>query len=496
MEQRNFKFNNNERTKWSKCILFLLFTSTFFFTGCVSNKYFRPYLFEKAKADDMGSNCDTNSESCYLMLSPPSIEVPQKAKVKIYLNDIRVGFSHRNTNDVYLESNGLRVAETSAKNSLGGREFWLVTDIVPLKANSPLDPPGSRFSFATSVKENLESFSFFPMDFEEKQIFNQNIDSSYRVKIRLYQVNGVELKKYLLRVSETSIAKAAYDSVKTFLSSIGKGIFTAGFTALEKEVEEDGLLIEKLLLKSSADLEFAGSFDILIENKEDFPDQTRNYALYDIVKSELDANYDGEVDERAKSRIIKNFKDLTNTDDPEQSARFIINIKEPNKPKNNSNYASDSERIDPSWSDKELFQNYLNSHENIHVYGAQGIELPSKSEEEQFYKNNNRKKIRDNLTKSYVKFTVQILNNNIDLKFKEKKGNSYMYKIEGGEFPFTIDLDGLTNGYAAVTGQALNNGLVKIAIHKTPSIVQNLNITITDKHKRKTSALLTIPANE
>lgn len=379
------KYARSIPSKLKHIILFL--SLVLILGGCATNKYYNPKLVmgKDSTTDVFVSNLGNNN----------AIAVPENKKVKININEIRVGYLHRNAARGLFWDKGPRIAETKYYDVLGGRDLWLIADIVPREKGSLLRQKGKRIYSFTSIKGNQESFSFFPLSSKEQLIFDEefgpNDTSSYEVKLKLYSVHGVDYKTLLLQAADSSIGKLLLDSAVGFVTATGNFLAKEVLDYFKKQTESDPLFIEEVLLKASADLEFSGSF-ILQTGESSLTEQ--KYALYDVVKSELDSNYDGNAKTTPTPTVLKDLQD--------NGARKGINT------------ALETKFSVPEIADNAVNITKSNSPEkyeaiSMAINGEQ-VKLPSPITVHEQYIKKEYQGIADDLTKSYIKFTIKAVN--------------------------------------------------------------------------------------
>lgn len=349
--------------------------------GCATNKFYNPKLVvEKSPATNtFVSNPGNNT----------AIAVPDSKKIKINIDEIRVGYLHRNATRGLFWDKGPRIGETKHYDVLGGRDLWLIADIAQHGKGTLLRHKGKRIYSFTSIKGNQESFSFFPLSSKEQTIFEEEFKvddnvSSYEVKLKLYSVHGVDAKELLLQAADSSIGKLALDSAVGLVTATGNFLAKELLDYFKKKTESDPLFIEEVLLKASADVEFSGSF---ILQKGDPPAfTTKTYALYDVVKSELDSDYDTNTDSIRKKTVLQDIDKINAALD----TRPPFTVEE---------VAANAIGITKS--------NTLGKYEatSMAINGEQ-VKLPSQKDVNDQYIAGDYNGIAKDLTKSYIKFTV------------------------------------------------------------------------------------------
>lgn len=278
-------------------------TSTILFITCLSvvlsscsgsPMHYRSYLYEP----------HPESPEKFIISPSNAITILEKNRLTVELDEVHLGFIHRemarHSSWGYDEGRGFFTSEYQQKDGLGGRELWMIADIVSVDPGDPLGLKRERSVYASSIKLDQESFAFVPLNNKEKVILDTIANKGYRIDFRVYSVHGVELKRLLLLSAKSSLGMLAWDALKAYASTtwsfLGEGIFAA----IEDKAKEP-LFFEQILLKASAEVEMQGAFDLV--PLEGVPESKTTYVLYDIVKSEIDRDLDGKVDSDKSSLL-------------------------------------------------------------------------------------------------------------------------------------------------------------------------------------------------
>ncbi|AOT06984.1 hypothetical protein [Pseudoalteromonas luteoviolacea] len=175
-------------------------------------------------------------------------------------------------------------------DQLYGKELWIVSKIESINKNDILERNSKVYFNATNVKLNSFSFKPIPLDIEELNLFSHSSDSAYRLTIKVYEVQGFNIKKEALKAYDNNpgisgLLISGWEVIKnTFGALVGEVIENQW-----KERKEEEQFIERLLLENGAVIEFQGVMQIL--RKKDELRKTgpvgkiEQYLLYDPYKS-------------------------------------------------------------------------------------------------------------------------------------------------------------------------------------------------------------------
>ena len=190
---------------------------------------------------------------------------------------------------------------------LRGRELWVLTEIRSLDTSDILETKSKIYRKTANVKLDSEAFSLVPLDVSESLIFSHASDSSYRLEVKVYEVDRVKLKRELLGVVRSPGVQGL---LNTLASSATKMVGAIGGEILESKLkagDDDPQALERLLLQHGAALEFHGSLLILRDGS--FHDrysvnQAENNIDQEVVRSreEKFAN----ASEPAKRLLVSN----------------------------------------------------------------------------------------------------------------------------------------------------------------------------------------------
>lgn len=155
--------------------------------------------------------------------------------------------------------------EKPDREHLRGNELWLLTIVRALDVDDPLQLKTKTYIRSTNIKYDSESFSLIPFDAAESRIFEHGADSSYRVSFRLYEVDGIELKRLVAGAArDNSGLWDAAGNVFAGLKGAAAALLGSPGQKLIEKFENEPIFFERLLLESGGTLEFQGSVTILV----------------------------------------------------------------------------------------------------------------------------------------------------------------------------------------------------------------------------------------
>lgn len=220
----------------------------------------------------------------------------QTKMITVRLEEVYMGQIHR---EYYIDQERQRPKKPNAQ-SYSGKELWIIAYAVSADAKNPLLSGDIKYTAATSVKLDQESYSAIPISGKESPLFNLPADRDYRVTFKVYEVDKFHLKRTLYGAKDTDFAKLVISTFTNAVGTINNALFKSFINTAKKELNGE-LALEELILSAGSDLEFKGSFYLYAErpkhvevpkhvkksNKED-----RRYALVDTIRSNYD--YDGD----------------------------------------------------------------------------------------------------------------------------------------------------------------------------------------------------------
>ena len=137
-------------------------------------------------------------------------------------------------------------------NHFRGIDLWLLTTISSLNPNDPLETKSKRYFKATNVKFDSQSYSFLPIDSDERYVFTHESDLSYRIKFQLYSVKGFAVKRELSKIASNpgvwGVGSAVLTTLKNTFGSIAGDVIASTWN---EKVSED-LAMERFLLSAGA----------------------------------------------------------------------------------------------------------------------------------------------------------------------------------------------------------------------------------------------------
>lgn len=341
------------------------------FSGCGSSYHYRAYLLKED-----GTNTDPKSPSASFNNQVGNdIPIEKGLRVTVSIPEVRVGFTHRKMETYsgwgWDSKRGPYANEYTSEDGLGGRDYWLLTEIVGLDHNDPLGLRQTTILKATYVKRDQQSYGFLPLEESEQIILDTICNTSYQVTVKLYSVHGLDAKKLLYAAGNTTIAGTAWAALKGTVIATGNFLAKELFDSIEGKFTKDPHTVERLLLQANAELEFSGTLQLVLHMKPQ--NNKREYLLYDIVKSHLDRDSDGKLDVDAKATL--SAKELAIPTD-------------------------DSLRILPNSQDQ-----YETMYRIIHSFGTFKVENPQQIADGL----NAGKLTRDQLTRSYARINVSTI---------------------------------------------------------------------------------------
>jgi hypothetical protein len=277
--------------------------SVFLCAGCATRHFSEMFLYDcktEWKVCDLPREAGINTVEA----SNP-IYVREGAKVSLETVQINPGWIHqdRKISAPNKGGDGNELKRRQAEH-LNGKELWIVTRIASLTANSPLELEGKHYYKVSNVKFGVQSFRSIPLDLTETRTFTHTADAqtSYRVLMRVYEVDGFDLKRALLKTYRdnpgiSGIVTSIWDTVVSTVGSLaGDAAVSVTKAVLRAEDLEDPLVVESLLLEGGASLELEATLHLFtkVNDKTEAERQagwqdSKNYLLYDKWKSEAEA---------------------------------------------------------------------------------------------------------------------------------------------------------------------------------------------------------------
>lgn len=160
----------------------------------------------------------------------------------------------------------------------------------------------SKKTYFKSSNIKLQSASFLPiaLDIAEKDVFAHEADSSYRITFQLYEVDGLALKRVISNAYGTPGFSDLFTGMLSHLNGGLKLLSGSLFHEALGGAADDKSVLERVLLKAGASLEFKGSVLIVraaAASPQNGADASaaeikQEYLLYDKLKSEANWNFD------------------------------------------------------------------------------------------------------------------------------------------------------------------------------------------------------------
>ena len=260
-------------------------------SGCVYHQYTDAILFKKTSTPEF---TPVGVEVVDGLYSNNPIFIAKNAKFSVEIDHIVTSWIHQHLSDSVPDLEPSSVRERgiarAAREHLLGRKLWLLVTITSLPPNDSLETSSNQYFKATSIKYNVASQSFLPLDLGEIEIFTHDADDSYRITFQLYDVKDIEFKKAMGELrNEPGFTDFVIGVGKTLGTAVG-GLAGSAITRRWSEYAEEPLALERVLLRAGADEEFRGS--ITLYRKDDFESmypgwlaREDEYVLADIFKS-------------------------------------------------------------------------------------------------------------------------------------------------------------------------------------------------------------------
>lgn len=251
-------------------------------TSCASHNHGRAYLMRAKSGDKIPPSIDGSEEPFRDQFKTElynAVSIPPDTDFQVRIDELHLGFLHNNLSKMQPGKN-----DRHRHEGLGGKEIWVLATAYSLDPNDPLGLNEKRFAKAFSVKVDQESFSFLPHDDLESIIFDGRSSQSYRLTIRVYEVDGFQLRKVFAQTTGKGIARELYDAASGVIASTTNVLFKE-FVESAKQRLEEPLTFERLMLTLGASIEFMATVDINRDgHMEKWPDRPVRYALWDKNK--------------------------------------------------------------------------------------------------------------------------------------------------------------------------------------------------------------------
>lgn len=254
----------------------------------------------------------SNSPKTYNLLLNNVIPVKKNQHIRVSIPEIRVGFTHRDpahcSGIALVKQRWICAYEFSSEKGLGGRDYWLLIDMIGLDRNDPLGLRQTRIFRASYVKQDQLSYGFLPLEEAEQIVFDGISDLSYQITVKLYSVHAPDHKKDLYALGGSSVLLTAWNALYGLATATGNFLAKDVIDAIRQKTKEDPSFVERILLQASAELEISGTAQLLLSDSVSSP--KRDYLLYDIIKSRYDRDYDGKLDDDVRKEIEEQVKQI------------------------------------------------------------------------------------------------------------------------------------------------------------------------------------------
>lgn len=203
-------------------------------------------------------------------------------------------------------------------DQLYGKELWIVSKIESVNKNDILERNSKVYFNATNVKLNSLSFKSIPLDIDELNLFSHSSDSAYRLIIKVYEVQGFDIKREALKAYDNNpgisgLIVSGWDVIKNTVGALAGEVVESQW----KTKSEEDQFIERLLLENGAVVEFQGVINILRKESElnsiaGPVGKTQEYLLYDPYKSrDFDSSFDSKAKYKAALENLESSIDLS-----------------------------------------------------------------------------------------------------------------------------------------------------------------------------------------
>jgi hypothetical protein len=261
--------------------------------GCATRHYSELLLY-KCDSDD----CKQQSVRDDLVYGSNPVFIRRDAKFTVELSEVSPGWIHQKTVADAPDADSSDIKRRESQH-LRGKELWLVTRVVALKADSPLELEGKGYYKISNIKLGSGSFAAVPLDSAEQLLFSHKADTAYRMTVRVYEVDAFEIKRTLGRTYRDNpglwgLASAAWSTFKSTVGSlVGDTAASLAKNALDLNAVDDPLLMEAILLQSGATIELSGTLHLYTEKWPDGEvvptpgwEKEEDLVLYDLWKSD------------------------------------------------------------------------------------------------------------------------------------------------------------------------------------------------------------------
>lgn len=279
--------------------------------GCASNvDSSRAFLYEEQPCVE---KCDVSDDLTIpesfslvkdvnnLVFSSNPIHIAENSKFSIDFQRINPGWIHSGKKRKKEKSRSLEEVVATSKitsteeNHLKGKEMWILTTIRSLDVTDPLESNSKIYYKASSIKLDAESFTNIPIDISESRVFTHSSDSSYRLDVRLLEVDNIKIKQELKRFQGSGgfegILMAFYKTAKKLTGAIAGNFIDTRLT----QAASQPLAFERLLLNAGSTVEFQAS--VIISRRGKFKDRYKYKEVpilgFNSIKSKIEKSING-----------------------------------------------------------------------------------------------------------------------------------------------------------------------------------------------------------
>lgn len=320
---------------------YLIFMGFFLLAACSNvNHSVQSTLYTKSAA--AGNNYD------FVPYSGNPIFVDDNSVFEIRIDEIMPGWIHQGViQDKPLEKHNMASGCTEENNNgkpchytswtdeiadqLYGKELWIVSKIESINKNDILERNSKVYFNATNVKLNSFSYKPIPLDVDELNLFAHSSDSAYRLTIKVYEVQGFDVKREALKAYDNNpgisgLLVSGWEVIKNTVGALAGEIIESQW----KTKSEEDQFIERLLLENGAVIEFQGVMNILRKQNELNPTtgpigKTQEYMLYDPYKSDdFDSSFDSKDKYKTALGKLESSIDMSTTNIERTYLKFTV----------------------------------------------------------------------------------------------------------------------------------------------------------------------------
>lgn len=265
-------------------------------TACQTH-YGHALLYEQSETDKLYRFARTGNNV---------IKVPADSKFRLTINDIHPGWLHQSEHKRSPDRSGGNWTRKQASH-LFDKELWVLTRIESLSNTDILERESKVYFKATNIKLNSTSFLPIGLDISERTLFEHAADTSYRVSISVYEVDGFAVKRAIAKAYDSSpgLSGLAMDLLNT-VKSLGLGVIGNTLADMLFQTQTEKSELERLLIKLGSSKEFGTTLHVMRTTGDDAtagrPGTAREFLLYDKLKSDANWTFDLDNQQPASSR--------------------------------------------------------------------------------------------------------------------------------------------------------------------------------------------------